>query len=117
MSLPNFTAETSLYQSTQRYTMASSTIPTRGGGLASIAATINPFMPPGGGGGGGDGGGLCFPKGCGQCNYPGYRQCSNQDYPDCTTHQESCDWYSSPTCTQTCTELHCNGGTCNPVYF
>src|SRR5713226_7502271 len=107
MSLPGFTAETSLYQSTRRYTMASSVISTRGGGLASIAATINPFMPSGGGGG--DGGGLCFPKGCGPCYYPGYCNFSNQDYPDCTTHQEPCNWYSSPTCTQSCTELHCNG--------
>lgn len=121
MSLPGFTAEVSIYQSAQRYLMASSLAPARGVGLASIATTLNPFMPSGGG----NGTSMCYPKGCLQCQYPGYRDCHNQDYPDCTWRQVACDWYgnlninadiSPEICLYYCTETHCNGGVCDTVW-
>lgn len=111
MSLPGFTAEVSIYQSTRRYMMAFSLAPTKGGGLASIAATINPFMPSGGG----NGTQMCYPKGCGPCYKPGYCDFQNQDYPDCTHSQRPCDYYEEVYTFGPCKMLHCKGGICDFV--
>ena len=110
MRLPGFTAEASRYESTQCYTMASSVVSARDGGLVSIAATLNPFTH------------MCYPKGCLQCEEPGYQSCHMQNYPDCDWYQKSCDWYGLDTsllgvidggCLYSCTQLHCKGGVCD----
>ena len=110
MSMPGFTAEVSIYQSAQRYVMASSIAPTRGVGLASIAATIIPLRGPGD----------CQP-GC-FCNYPGIATCWTSDCEIISQHP--CDWYGNRNvdvtvfpigCFYNCSYPHCKGGVCDTV--
>jgi hypothetical protein len=56
MRLPGFTAESSMYLSTQRYVMLPSVASVKGDRVVSIAAAIRPFMAFGGGDGGNGGG-------------------------------------------------------------
>src|SRR6266704_2351601 len=108
MNMPGFTAEVSIYQSTQCYVMAPAVALARGDRVVLMAATFMPFMPSDGNGGGG-----CFPKGCSQC-FNGFQECQLQNFPFCDTETRPCTSVGPCTCSN-CSARSCFGGTCTTV--